>query len=306
MSLSAVERLWVTLDYRYLLPLLARLPRTLGRQLATLRGWLYACLERDWRQFSFGDTELAARTRQAHRQMLGAVPAPCLKRSFRRRYAMQSLEELEAAWLIASRLEAIPVRYEGADAVKQALASNGRVVFLIAHAASNLLGTVFLRTFGMPVLGMSSSVVDDPRVPVPVGRFFRQKYAHMSRWLEGGGIVDRQGNTRRFVKFLQTPGMVVVVGDLPPDPGEAVLYHRFLGQRRGFASGAVRLAQLSGAALMSFSCQYVDGGFVVRFSEAGEHPLDFIERQVAPDPGIWWAADLLPLYPLAEKNASIE
>lgn len=300
---AAVGRIWITFDYGYLLPFMARLPVSLGRSLAIVRGWIYAFLGRDWRQFSFQDQELLVRTRQTLAGLMPGADATAVRRAVRRRYAMQSLEELEAAWLSCRDLSHWPVQYVGLESVLATLQSHGRVVFVTAHFSSSVVGTIHLRRLGIPVLGMSSNVVDDPRVHPTIGRFYRKKYAAMRAYLRGGKILDRQGNTREFIKFLKNSGAVVIVGDLPPDPNETPLEISFLGRVRGLASGAARMADIAQAPLLAFVCEYTPQGYRLTFSVDGQDPYAFLEAQIKKNPAAWWAADLLPLLPLGqEKN----
>jgi lauroyl/myristoyl acyltransferase len=147
------------------------------------------------------------------------------------------------------------------------------------------------------VLGMSSSVVDDPRVHPAIARFYRRKYAAITPYMNGGGIIDRQGNAAKFVRFLLRGGAVGIVGDLPPDPGEQPLVKMFLGKQRGFAPGAVKLAEMTGAKILAYVCVYSGGEYVLRFSAPEQDPYQFIEEAIRSEPSQWWAADLLPLLP---------
>lgn len=299
---AALERGWIAFDYSYLLPFLARLPVRMGRGLAVLRGWIYASIARDWRQFSFADEDLLRRTRQALTEIMPRADGAAIRRAVRRRYAMQSLEELEAAWLSCRDLSRWPVEYVGLESVLEALKVHGRAVFVTAHFSSSVVGTVHLHRLGIPVLGMSSNVVDDPRVHPAIGRFYRKKYAAMAPYLRGGKILDRQGNAREFIKFLHRGGAVVIVGDLPPDPHETPLETRFLGKVRGFAPGAARMAAIARVPLLSFVCEYTPQGYRVTFSAAGQPPYALIEAHIVKNPAAWWAADLLPLLPLGQET----
>ena len=300
MKLSWLQRQWIAIDYSVLLPLLARLPFSWGRRLAGWRGLLYAKLQRDWRQFSFDDHALYARTQQTIGQLLPEADAASLTQAVARRYQMQSIEEWEAACMIIGRdISSWPVIYEGLEDILARLQDTPRIVFLTAHFGSSILGTALLQRLGVPILGMSSNVVDDPLVHSRISRFYRQKYTAMGRYLNGGQILDRERNASKFVRFLQRGGAVVVVGDLPPDHREAPVIRPFLGAFRSFAPGAVRLAKIGRAPLVAFVCEFYDGAHHLRFSVPGEEPYAFIDQAIRRCPSSWWAADLLPLLPEA-------
>jgi len=276
---------------------MAHLPMSWGRALARLRGRFYAAIKRDWRSFSFGDRRLNARTFEAFKMLMPELTdAQCQARVVLR-YEAQSLEEFEGACLPVRDIGSWPLRVEGLDAVLAELGSLPKVVFLTSHFGSSILGTTMLQCLGVPVLGMSSNVVEDSRVHPAISRFYRRKYAAMSSHLGGGEILDRQGNATKFVRFLLRGGAVVIVGDLPPDAHEQPLAKPFLGKVRGFAPGASKLAEMTSAKFMAFTCVYVDGGYVLRFSEPGQDPYQFIAEEILGAPSLWWAADLLPLLP---------
>lgn len=299
--MALLERCWITFDYGYLLPFLALLPMRLGRAVATLRGQLYASLGRDWRQFSFGDQQLQMRTRQAILELMPEASVSEINRAVRMRYIMQSLEELEACWLACRDLSNFPVEYVGLEAVQEVLKTHGRAVFVTAHYASSILGTIYLGRLGVPILGMSSNVVEDSRVHPVIGRFYRKKYAAMAPYLHGGQVLDRQGNSRRFARFLKDGGAVVIVGDLPPDPNESPLRIDIFGKQRELASGADRMARMVGVPLVSFVCEYVSNGYRVTFSPVDGRPYKLLEKHIRLNPAGWWAADLLPLFPLVQE-----
>ena len=293
---------WTSFDYTFLLPFLARLPVPLGRGLATVRGRLYARWGRDWRQFSFQDTTLRERTRKAYAELRPHEGPEAIEHLVRQRYVMQSLEELEAAWVACRDFNDWPVEYVGLDHVQETLKAHGRAVFVTSHFASSIVGTIHLRRLGLPVLGMSSNVVEDPRVHPAIGRFYRRKYVAMGRYLLGGKILDRQGNSREFVKFLRANGAIVIVGDLPPDPHEQALEAPFFGAVRGFAPGPSRMAAMVKAPLLAYVCEFTSKGYRLTFSEPGQSPYALFERHIRKNPSAWWAADLLPLLPLGQNT----
>ncbi|MFI3119312.1 MAG: hypothetical protein QX203_04995 [Methylococcaceae bacterium] len=289
--LSWFQRQWIAWDYDVLLPLLARLPLSWGRRLAGWRGLLYAKLQRDWRQFSFQDNDLHIRTQQALHQLLPNADTSALTQAVAQRYQMYSIEEWEAACMIIGRdISRWPVTYEGLDDMLALLQNNPRVVFLTAHFGSNILGTALLIRLAIPILGMSSNIVDDQRIHPSIRCFFRQKYAAMGHYLNGGQILDREGNTSQFVSSLRRGCAVVILGDLP---GPHI--RPFLGSSCGLASGPVKLAKITHSPLIAFVCEFNNGSYCLRFSVHGEDPYGFIDLAIRSNPSAWWAADQLPL-----------
>jgi len=300
--LSWLQCLWISWDYDVLLPLLARLPLPWGRCLAAWRGLLYAKLQRDWRQFSFQDKSLYERTRQTMSQLLPDADASAITKAVAQRYQMQSIEEWEAACMIIGRdISRWPVTYDGLEDMLALLQDNPQVVFLTAHFSSSILGTVLLQRLGIPILGMSSNVIEDSRVHPSIGRFYRQKYAAMGHYLNGGQILDREGNISKFVRFLRCGGAVVIVGDLPAGLHESALIQSFLGSTRSLAPGATKLAKIANAPLAAFVCEFYDGSHHLRFSVPGEEPYAFLGQAIQHHPSAWWAADVLPMMSIASS-----
>lgn len=292
--LNRIQRLWIVLDYGILLPLLARLPLAWGRRLAAWRGMLYARLRRDWRQFSFHDNDLYERTRQTMHLLLPEADDATLTQAVIRRYRMQSIEEWEAACMIIGRdISRWPVIYEGLEDTLKLLQNNPRMVFLTAHFASSILGIVLLQRLGIPLLVMSSNIVDDPSVHPWISRFYRQKYAAMGRYLNGGQVLDRENNTGKFVRFLKQGGALVIIGDLPPSPHESATLRSFLGISCGFASGPSKLAKMERVPLVAFVCEFDAYSHHLHFSAPDQDPYAFIEQAIRRSPGAWWAADIL-------------
>lgn len=288
------QRWSVAIDYNVFLPFIAQLPLGWGRRMALWRGRVNAVLQRDWRKLSFQDKGLDARTRLALASLMPKATSKELEQGRIERYQGQSLEEWEAACIFARDLTELPVRIEGLAPVLELLRQKPRAVLLTSHFGSSILGTTFLHCLGLPVLGMSSNVVDDSRVHPAISRFYRRKYQAMGRYLLGGKILDRQGNAKDFVHFLRKKGVVVIVGDLPPDPHEKPLEKTFLGRPCGFAPGAAKLAVIVDAPLLSFVCESVPQGYLLRFSSPDQDPYDFISEAIERKPSAWWAADLFP------------
>jgi len=289
--LGWIQRQWISWDYDILLPLLARLPLSWGRRLAGWRGLLYAKLQRDWRQFSFQDNDLHIRTQQALHQLLPEANAFTVKQAVAQRYQMYSIEEWEAACMIIGHdISRWPVICEGLEDIRILLQGNPSIVFLTAHFGSNILGVIFLQRLGIPILGMSSNIVDDPRIHPSISRFFRKKYAAMKPYLNGGQVLDREGNTNKFVRFLQRDGAVVLLADMPGPHIQS-----FLGSSCGLASGPIKLAKIAQAPLAAFVCEFSNGSYYLRFSAPSEDPYAFIGQAIRRNPSAWWASDQLPL-----------
>jgi lauroyl/myristoyl acyltransferase len=240
------------------------------------------------------------RTKQVIEQLMPHASDEVKRRTYEERFEYQSIEEYEAALLYTGANQSGPVEYVGLEGVKRVLEEKNRVVFVTSHFSSSILGTAFLGRLGVPILGMSSNVVDRAEVHPSISRTYRRKYKAMGQYLNGGEILDREGNTSKFVRFLKKGGAVVIVGDLPPEANETPRWATFLGKVRGFASGAQKLSTMMDAPLMAFVCQFEGGQHWVKFSAPGEDPYAFLSAQIERDLGQWWAMDVLGAYPIQE------
>jgi lauroyl/myristoyl acyltransferase len=119
-------------------------------------------------------------------------------------------------------------------------------------------------------------------------------------------VLDIEAGLRPFYRMLQNHETLVVLGDAPVLPNGASMTVDFLGAQRLIAAGALRLAQRSGSDLGGYVCRYLEQGrYELEMCPAG--PSDdpetvgriyrFFSAQILAQPGLWWAADLLPNIP---------
>lgn len=296
-------RLYTWFDYSLILPLIALLPIKIGRRLASLRGTLYFKYNRDWRTFTFGDNDLFDRTFKSYRQIRPKDSEPQIRELVRQRYIYQSLEEYEAHLVINGRFQKQVIRFENTEPVKHLLTTNANIVFITGHFGASLEAVTQLKYFGVPVLGMSSSITRDDRVHPSITRFYDKKYRAIAKYLNGGDVIDIEGNAKQFYRFLRQQGSLIIIADLPPaSSNEEPIYRRFFHEDRGFASGPTKLAQSANTQLVPFVCFYENGGYVMRFGAPGNEPYQFLEQEFGSRPHMWWAADILPLLPIKEPR----
>ncbi len=290
-NLSCFQRQWIKFDYNILLPVLARLPLPWGRRLATLRGFFYAIFKWEWRKFSFQDEGFDERTKVALGQILVKDNCFFVALAVIRRYQMYSIEEWEAACFIyGDDITRYPLVLEGFDSVMGSLKENSGIVFLSAHFGSCVLGSLMLQKFNMPIYGMVSNITDHPQIHPSIRCLFRRKYGALSRYLNGGEAMDREGNLREFVSLLKNGKAVVLFGDLPGSYSRS-----FLGGECGMASGPIKLAKLADVPIVAFVCEFRKGSYYLRFSTPDKDPYKFLEEAVFRNPSAWYAMDQLPL-----------
>ncbi len=297
-----IHYFWVWFDYGVLLPFLAFMPQKVGRYFASLRGILYYYMKRDWRSFTFGDYELWNRTYKTYKEIKPSLNHTELLKLVRERYMYQSIEEFESALLIQDKYHKISVHYIGLEKVQELIKNNNHVVFTTAHFGS-IIGLTLLRVFNIPVLHMSSNVIENAIVHPQITRFYIQKYIAASSYMNGGEILAIEGNAKKFFSFLKKEGSICTIADLPPiNPNEIPMWKMFFGKERGFASGIQKFANSANSPIVPFVCYYEKGHYVLKFGEYEKDCYNFLEKEIAERPQMWWASDLLELYSSKDKQ----
>lgn len=308
----AVFALLVNAVYGVVLPLLARLPLPAGRALAIRLGGLYARLGLDWRTLWQQEHDVAGRTRQALGMIRPGLSPWRTAALLRQRFRYAALEDLEGHWLALRRGTSLRCRIDGLDAIRETLSHGKGIVLLTMHFDASILGIALLGQAGLKLNPMAIDVSNDPRVAAPavIKRYFRRKYAGLDSYLNGGRVMYVPRELVQVHRALSAGEGVVILGDAPAPTSninKAVAID-FIGQRRAFAPGFLRLAEKTGAPLAAFVClRDARGGYRIAFSpvywpvdgrhqEGAKSAYAFLEAQVRRHPGRWWAADLLTYF----------
>lgn len=285
------------------MPFLTLLPYAWGRNAAYARGYLYGLLKRDWRCFTFGDDALWERTYRAYETLCPNVNHDERLELVRKRYINQSIEEFEGALLDKDRFGSMGVTYIGIESVEASLAKNGHAVFVTAHFGSSLLGITLLKRLGVALLVMSSNVVEHEKVHPTLTKFFLKKYRGIDRYMNGGEVLDIEGNGKKFLSFLKKRGSLVIIADLPPNSANEIpAWKMFFGKERGFAAGAGKLAASTDSEIIPFVCYFENNRYVVKFGDFEKDPYAFLEEEIGYRPEFWWAADMLEIYKKSEDT----
>lgn len=298
-----LSNIWTGIDYGGVLPFFGIFPYRVGRALAYGRGCLNYHLKRDWRSFTFGDTGLYDRAYRAYKTIVPGLGEKEYKKLLRQRYAYQSIEEFEAALLAKGKFPGARVRYEGLEKVKEYVKQNPNVVFITSHFGNSLAGVSFLEVLGVPILGMSSNVTKNENVHRSITKLYEEKYKAIAKHLNGGDVIDIEGNRKTFMNFLKNKGSLIIVADLPPTRHNKIpAFRKFFGETRGFASGAAKFCESANTRMIPFVSFYEKGEYVMRFAPLDMEPYAFLQEQIAQRPSMWWASDLLELYGKKKEN----
>lgn len=299
--------------FRIALPAAAALPPAHGMACARALGRLCKRLDLDWRTTGLREHFVTERTRHAYEEILPTLTAKQREDLVRRRFMCALMEELEGHWLAKRRIERFACEFEGLEAIRSAMALGRGMMLLTLHFDAALMGVAKLGLAGLQLNLMTSDVVEDARVDAAVNRYFRNKYAGIAACLNGGRALHVERHLKTFYSALRQGEGVVILGDAYSDKLDKALLIDFLGRRRAFAAGAVRMAEKAGTPMAAFVClRTATGGYRVVFSpvrwpEAGSHEgnaaqlFAFLGEQIRRHPERWWAADLLPQFIVAEQ-----
>jgi lauroyl/myristoyl acyltransferase len=300
------ELLLSELVFRVVLPLAARLPLALGAGIATLRGRRDAQMDRDWRSLSLRHPYVKAATTRALEELSGAGSPQTLEQVVTQRFVTASLEEWQAHLIMAGRAPQLRMDLEGIDPALLRTRATPGTVWMTAHFDSVMLGIVHMGLAGASFNLMTSTVVEDERIPHSIQRYYVRKYAAMARYFNGGRALQAERHLKSFYAGVREGRSAVVLVDAPALKKEEGLLLEFLGKPRYMAPGAVRLAEFTGAPMGAFLCIQVSPDhyrLVVHppitpgpggYPAAAQQLYDFMSRHIMQQPGRWWAADLLP------------
>lgn len=292
-------------DFAWFLPLIARLPLPMAYALSTMRGHINALTGRDWRSVALGFRHIRRQSALAY----ACMPGTDQQRAqwCHQRFSTEARDELEAQLVSSQRLAELHCTFTPPEAAKLCSQRGRGLVLLTPHFDSFYLGIAFLaQASGGCINSMSSAVSQDPRVDPAVTRHFDQKYRGLERYLNGGKVPDMERGLRPFYRMLERHETLVVLGDAPVLPDGAAMSVDFLGAQRQLAGGALRLAEHTDSDLGCYVCRFVKPGHYevtmgplgpARDPETIQQIYHFLGAQILAQPGLWWAADLLPGMP---------
>ncbi|MDE2260346.1 MAG: hypothetical protein KGK17_08505 [Betaproteobacteria bacterium] len=294
------------LAYRGVLPLAARLPFALGGRIAARRGKRDARHDRDWRSLSLHHPYVKNATRTALSELLPSAGPEALERALEERFVTASVEEWQAHLIIAGRAPEVTMHWEGLDPQRLHESAASGTVWMTAHFDSVMLGIVRLGLAGLKFNLMTSTVVEDARIPASIRSYYARKYAAMARYFNGGRALQAERYLKPLYAGLPRGESAVILVDAPALVEEEGILLDFLGAPRYMAPGAVRMAEFAKAPMGAFVCLQERPGhyrLVIHpptvpgpegYGAAAQQLYDFLSRQILARPGRWWAADLLP------------
>ena len=285
----------------------ARIGGCTARRIANLIGKISYNLDIDWRTVSLRQHFVRERTLTAMREIVPDAPPEVLTGLVRERFIYAAQEELDAHYFFFDQALVRECSFEGLDAVR-AVAGENAIIYLTLHLDSAPMAIAQMGKAGLRVNFMTSNIVEDPRVPPVLRRFFRRKYEGIKHHLQGGQYWHIETNMRNFYRALGRGEGAVILCEEPAQSQEDSLPTEFLGKTRAYKRGVLRLAEKTGAALVGMICvrtgtDHYKIVFSPVFDPSEIDPLSaihkvyaFLSDYVKSSPERWWAADLLPSF----------
>ena len=286
-------RIWLRYGLWY--PLTSRLPRRLAYRSATAKGMIDA-------RFDTAFVAESSRGLQAVFPDWSEAQRIAVAKSLKRQLAREVMDVFWLGRLNAGNISRF-IRLEGLDTLLR-LRTEGRPVILY----SGHFGRLIMPAMALGAQGITTSClladVGASGLPEPEQRFLRFKIRHMQR-LMGGQMISKADHFRRLYRALAHGGVLILIVDAPPAPADSVDWVPFLGGEFLAASGILRLARRTGAALVPYFTVEEPEGLVGRFlperdiggvsdQEALARIFAPLEEYVSRYPDHWWLWNAVP------------
>jgi lauroyl/myristoyl acyltransferase len=307
LSWASLDHLIQTIDYRILLPTMARMPLALGEHLSGLRGMFQAILDYEWRSMALRQCFVRKNTYEAMSIIMPDAGRRKWISATLRRFIHNSREEWQACLFGRKVMSTIAQRSQ-VDSLQDLLKfrEQGRGLVLVScHFDSFCMGMVLLGMNGLRVNVVNTSMIEDQRIHPAVRAFFNRKYRAMEYHM-GGKMVYHQVDLPFFYRALEKGETVVLMGDIPGSKSNVFI--PFFGRSFRMPLGAWHMAKKTGSVLGAFVCLHQSPG---RYRVICLPPKEidpnspkntmepiygFLEAWIRKAPERWVAADLLPGY----------
>ncbi|MBI4454686.1 MAG: hypothetical protein HY644_02170 [Acidobacteria bacterium] len=227
------------LDYRLLLPFIARLPFPLAYRAAEWRGdWIYL-LRRNSRRHAIENI----------REALDPISESRSREIARRHYQTLSVDEMEAFWFGRdSDFFSDYVSVEGLEDLQKAAGHPGGVLLILGHWGSS--GTLFV---ALGKRGVSFHIVGRPlerntdRLQPAQLRYGKKRVLDIETAVGHPFLLTGLGNFARMRELLRSGEMVMIMFDVTPNILRHVQTVQFFGRKAYFANGVAQLQRQTGA-----------------------------------------------------------
>jgi len=252
-SMENLKHLMQTIDYRILLPIIARMPLVLGEYFSGLRGMFQAILDYDWRSMALRQRYVRKNSYQAMKIIMPEAGKSKWVSATLDRFMHYSREEWEAC-LFGKEVMSFIARNSFIEGMPELLKiqKQGRGLVLVSsHYGSFCMGMVLLGMNGLRTNVVNTSMIEDPRIHPDVRSFFNRKYRAMEHHM-GGKMVYHETDRSFFYRALERGETVVLLVDTQGTKSTVVI--PFLGMSFRMPLGAWHMAKKTGSLLGAFVC----------------------------------------------------
>ena len=297
-------------DYSLVLPSLAKLPPALAIWPLRLRGLINWAFDLEWRTITLRHGYVREATFQAMQEIAKLRGNGSPRWWTLRRFVCASREECDALRLASTDVSQLAWTAQGLDDVVAATRQGRGVVLLTGHFDSLYMGLMVMASSGVTVNLMSSKIMEDERVPVPIRDLFARKIAAMAKQFAPGRVLHFEDGMKPFIDGLKRGEVLVIACDAPSVTEGRASAVDFLGRRFLMAPGPEFFTQKTQALVSLYSCvQKSDLSFEIECSplhsieEGGlQKAFDCLDVKIRREPWRWWAADLYRTFTEAASN----
>jgi lauroyl/myristoyl acyltransferase len=184
---------------------------------------------------------------------------------------------------------------KGLENLEAALSANKGVVLASGHFFANRLGKRLLSEIGFPVLSVRNNFpLRHPHVGRVASKYLKPFYVNfVNRVIEDYVLIQDKGCTLKILERLRRNGLI----DIHVDARNSyhLIEHPFLGTKRLFPAGFLRIVYLTGAAVVPMLCTGNSCAFTIIFEEA-------VEFQESSDKETFMSGNLARLVAVLESQ----
>jgi lauroyl/myristoyl acyltransferase len=299
-------------DYKIVLPCIAKLPIGFGEYFAKLRGLTQWLLDYDWRGMAIGSISIRVATRKVMRRLLIDEQWPAIETATMKRFINNSREEWQALLFSSKAMRPIAqkCRIDNLQELKRLKAQKQGVVLISCHYDSFCMGMVLFGMQGLRVNVINTVASTDPRIHSAVRDFLYRKYRSMENLMHGK-MPFWQTDMDFFYRILNKGEIVTLMGDVPGSKSTVTI--PFLGHSFRLPLGAWHLARKTNSLLGAYVCHYQGSGrywidSLPCWMPDPEDPIQslqpayrFMESRILRYPHRWITADIALSYGSAAK-----
>lgn len=287
-----MNRISAWLEYRFLLPLATMLPYPIVQRINRLRAQWMVSRGGEWRFFLEGISP-------HERRMRALDEINTFKKTnltLQGLYTQWCDEEYNAARLYRMKHPKIEIAGQ---------LPKSQSILISAHYGFFSAITCYAHIMQKTTAAIGSDVIYMSKIPKSIQNFYKKKYAAIESGFNGP-VIYQEKEPEKIITALKNGLNLVIITDLPPKKDYIPV--SLFGKKRGWSAGAARLAARYKIPMVPFIVIPSQKSWHIQFFDAvqGKRTLDFqpayqvLANQIESNPELWWAADLLPLYPSFE------